>query len=65
MKLGCDIWGLLISMKSLCGEPVGYRLPKQYQKPNTSSYVQGVEGELDYQGVIPEGFDMNFLNALI
>ena len=57
-EVGCDIWGLLISMKSLCGEPVSLWLPKQYQKPNTSSYVQGVEVELDYQGVIPEGFDI-------
>ena len=56
-EVGCDIWGILMSMKSLCGEPVSLWLPKQYQKPNTSSYVQGVEVELDYQGVIPEGFD--------
>ena len=32
-------------------------LPPKYKKPNTSTYVQGVEAEPDYTGVIPEGFD--------
>ena len=30
-------------MKSLCGEPVSMWLPEKYKKPNTSTYVQGVE----------------------
>ena len=51
------MWGLLMSMKSLCGEPVSMWLPEKYKKPNTSTYVQGVEVETDYQGTIPEGFD--------
>ena len=29
----------------------------RYKKPGTSTYVQGVEVELDYMGIIPEGFD--------
>ncbi|MGN0980114.1 MAG: helix-turn-helix transcriptional regulator [Candidatus Avoscillospira sp.] len=57
-EVGCDIWGVLTSMPSLCGEPVCLWLPPQYKKPNTSTYVQGVEAEPDYQGVIPEGFDV-------
>lgn len=32
-------------------------LPPKYKKPNTSTYVQGVEVETDYAGMIPEGFD--------
>ena len=32
-------------------------LPEKYKKPNTSTYVQGVEVETDYMGMIPEGFD--------
>lgn len=32
-----------MSMDSLCGEPVCLWLPKEYQKPGTSTYVQGVE----------------------
>ena len=44
-------------MDSLCGEPVSLWLPEQYKKPNTSTYVQGVEVSLDYSKPIPEGFD--------
>ena len=32
-------------------------LPEKYKKPNTSTYVQGIEVGLDYMGMIPEGFD--------
>ena len=56
-EVGCDVWGILMSIKSLCGEPVSMWLPARYRKPNTSTYVQGVEMEMDYAGVIPEGFD--------
>ena len=56
-EVSCDVWGILTSMKSLCGEPVALWLPPRYRKPDTSTYVQGVEVETDYSGVIPEGFD--------
>ena len=57
-EVGCDIWGLLVSMKSLCGEPVCLWLPEAYIKPGTSQYVQGVEVAEDYIGEIPDGFDV-------
>lgn len=57
-EVGCDVWGLLTSMDSLCGEPVCLWLPEQYRKPGTSVYVQGVEVGVEYNGVIPEGFDV-------
>lgn len=57
-EVGCDIWGLLVSMKSLCGEPVCLWLPEAYIKPGTSQYVQGVEVAEDYTGEIPNGFDV-------
>lgn len=57
-EVGCDVWGLLLSMDSLCGEPVCLWLPEKYRKPGTSVYVQGVEAPLDYAGVIPDGFDV-------
>lgn len=62
-EVGCDVWGILTSMKSLCGEPVCLWLPKEYIKPGTSEYVQGVEVEIDYTGEIPEGFDIIELPA--
>ena len=57
-EVGCDVWGLLTSMDSLCEEPVCLWLPEQYRKPGTSVYVQGVEAPEDYTGAIPEGFDV-------
>lgn len=32
--------------------------PEKYVKENTSVYVQGVEVNINYAGVIPEGFDI-------
>ena len=54
-EVGCDVWGILKSMSS---EPVCLYLPEKYIKPGTSSYVQGVEKSLDYDGPVPEGFDV-------
>ena len=62
-EVGCDVWGLLTSMDSLCGEPVCLWLPEKYKKPGTSTYVQGVEAPADYQGPVPEGFDVIDLPA--
>ncbi len=57
-EVGCDIWGLLCSIKSISGEPVCLWLPSEYVTPGTSKYVQGVEVSTDYLGKIPEGFDV-------
>lgn len=57
-EVGCDVWGTLTSMDSLCGEPVCLWLPEKYRKPNTSTYVQGVEVSADYDGAVPDGFDV-------
>lgn len=57
-EVGCDVWGLLTSMDSLCGEPVCLWLPDAYRKPNTSKYVMGVEAPADYSGPVPERFDV-------
>ena len=62
-EVGCDVWGVLVSIKSLCGEPVCLWLPKQYLKSGTSEYVHGVEVPVDYSGQIPDGFDIIELPA--
>lgn len=61
-EVGCDVWGMLTSMKSLCGEPVCLWLPEQY-RAGKSEYVQGVEVPADYDGPVPEGFDVIGLPA--
>jgi len=40
-----------------------YVLPERYRKPGTSEYVQGVEVPVDYDGIIPDGFDVIELPA--
>jgi len=62
-EVGCDIWGLLISIQSISGEPVCLWLPNTYIKAGTSEYVQGVEVPADYSGVVPEGLDVIELPA--
>ena len=62
-EVGCDVWGLLTSIKSISGEPVCMWLPKKMRKPVTNEYVQGVEVENDYSGNIPEGFEIIELPA--
>ena len=62
-EVSCEVWGILASMDSLCGEPVCLWLPDAYKKPDTSTYVQGVETMPDYAGDIPEGFDVITLPA--
>ena len=57
-EVGCDVWGLLKSIKSISGEPVCLWLPKELRKPVTNEYVQGVEVEVDYAGPVPEGFEI-------
>lgn len=55
-EVGCTVWGILLSMDSLCGEPVCLWLPEKYRKQGSSAYVQGVETALDYSGRVPDGF---------
>lgn len=62
-EVGCDVWGLLLSICPREGEPVCLWLPEQYKKPGTSTYVQGVEMAPDYDGKVPEGFDVIDLPA--
>lgn len=56
-EVGCDVWGILKSIKSLSNEPVCMWLPNKLIKEGTSKYVQGVEVSLDYDGIIPDGFE--------
>lgn len=57
-EAGCDVWGLLSSIKTIGREPVCLWLPQKYITPDTSEYVQGAEVPLEYSGEVPEGFDV-------
>ena len=56
-EVGCDVWGILSSIKSISGEPVCLWLPESYRTPGTSKYVQGVEVAKDFKEPLPEGFE--------
>lgn len=62
-EVGCEVWGVLSSVKDALGEPMGLWLPKAMQADATSEYVQGVEVPADYEGVIPEGYELIDLPA--
>lgn len=57
-EVGCDVWGVLSSIKEAMYEPAGMWLPKMLINAGTSQYVQGVEVPQSYAGEIPEGFEI-------
>jgi AraC-like DNA-binding protein len=57
-ETGCDIWGVLCSVKEALYEPIGAWLPEKLVIHETSKYVQGVEVPIDYIGEVPHGFDI-------
>ena len=57
-EVGCDVWGILVSIKEALYEPAGLWLPSGMVVQGTSVYAQGVEMPDDYSGQIPDGFDL-------
>ncbi|WP_222427893.1 hypothetical protein [Sporomusa sp. KB1] len=57
-EAGCDVWGILCSIKQALYEPIGMWLPDNLRKPGTSVYAQGVEVPGEYAGEVPEGFEI-------
>lgn len=62
-EVTCDVWGILTSIKEASYEPIGMWLPKSLTNPGTSVYAQGVEVSKDYNGIVPEGFEILDLPA--
>ncbi len=62
-EVGCDIWGILCSIKDALYEPIGMWLPEKFRRPETSEYAQGVEVSTQYKGQIPDGFELIDLPA--
>lgn len=60
-EVGCDVWGVLISVKGALYESIGMWLPEKLRAPGTSEYCQGVEVSADYSGPVPEGYDLQNL----
>ncbi len=62
-EVGCDVWGILESIKGALHESIGVWLPETMRKPGTSEYCQAVEMPADFSGEIPDGFDIIDLPA--
>jgi AraC family transcriptional regulator len=56
-EAGCDVWGMLCSIKEAINEPMGMWLPDKLILSGTSRYVQGVEVPADYVKPLPIGFE--------
>ena len=56
-EVGCEVWGILESIRSPY-EPAGFWLPPKLIKKGTSKYVQGVEIPPGHEGKVPDGFDV-------
>ena len=62
-EVGCDIWDRLGAVPEALQEPMGMWLPACFRTPGTSEYVQGVEVADDFNGEVPEGFEVIQLPA--
>lgn len=62
-EVGCDVWGILESIRGALYESIGVWLPEKMRLPGTSEYCQGVEVPADFSSKIPEGFELIDLPA--
>lgn len=62
-EVGCDVWDQLAAIPHALQEPLGMWLPENLRPPMTSEYVQGVEVATDFDGDVPEGFEITDLPA--
>ncbi len=62
-EVGCEIWGILRSIKDPLYEPIGMWMPKNMRPEGTSEYTQGVEVPIHWQGEVPAGFEVIELAA--
>lgn len=57
-ELGCDVWNQLAAIPNAVQEPIGMWLPDCLRPPGSSQYIQGVEVAADYDGDMPDGFEL-------
>ncbi|MFW5879164.1 MAG: AraC family transcriptional regulator [Myxococcota bacterium] len=57
-EVGCEVWDQLAAIPNALQEPLGMWLPENMRPAGTSQYVQGVEVPADYDGEVPEGFEL-------
>ncbi|MFZ5952882.1 MAG: helix-turn-helix transcriptional regulator [Candidatus Rifleibacteriota bacterium] len=57
-EVGCDVWGILSSIKEAIYEPLGMWLPANMIREGSSEYAQGVEVPASYDGPVPDNMEI-------
>ncbi len=57
-EIGCDVEGILASIKGSLSEIIGMWMPAAMRPAGTSEYVMGIELPADYTGPAPEGMEL-------
>ena len=55
---GGGVWEVLERLSGALHEPIGMWLPSRLRKPDTSTYVLGIEVGADFHGQLPEGYEI-------
>ncbi len=56
--MGCDVWDILYNIKEGLYELMGLWLPENMRPEGTSTYISGIEVPIDFNGDIPDGFEI-------
>ena len=62
-EIGCDVEGILTSIKGALSEFVGMWMPTAMRPAGTSEYVMGIKVPADYAGPVPAGMELLDLPA--
>lgn len=62
-EMGCDIEGILASMKGALTELIGMWMPSNLRPAGTAEYAMGIEMPADYTGPVPDGMEIISLPA--
>lgn len=62
-ELGYDVWNQLTNLESLLDEHISIWLPKPLIKAGTSGYAVGIIVSKEYDGIVPNGFEIIDLEA--
>jgi AraC-like DNA-binding protein len=55
-EVGCEVWDELGKIPDALHEPMGLWFPENMRPAGTSTYAQGIEVPLDYNGPVPKNF---------
>jgi len=57
-EVGSDVWNILYNIKEGLYELMGLWLPENMRPEGTSTYISGIEVPIDFNGDIPDGYEI-------